>query len=546
VNCVERFKCRHDIVEVLLESSNSALLAWTECPFDTTVDEAMEAMAMDGACGIELRKAKCVAWCSAGGIENRAFTDTTSFRRPTGQQVSVLELTRGSDGLGNGGVNAGAGTVLLGEKGQLLKVRSAQEVGSADRVMRLRTATGGVILASLDQLLVVEAQGRGGQSSMSLSASKIRSWIGPLPKLFDGSSMQSLDCVEILQETHLVIEVSFESDDPVLAWTDHPKCAVGPNALKNITENEAPNCSGSHRYPASGRVSPSDLPECMRGIEPPPGHTAPPPPTSALEPLLVVQATTAYCQLGPEDQGCAPVPKSPKDQDGVMCAWGTNPNTPSGVWQPVSAETGTNGMPARTVGLRKDDLGTFYSPSDGRVWISACDQTSARRFAAGTAFRRPDGQLVSAMQLCAMPGAAAGGPAIALVGPRGSVARIRCAAAVGALQKHDFIRLQTSGGSILLLPDQWVIVEGSDGSPVAVRAEELLGWGSIAPSAMPGPSIRVSDGSRFADVERVMRVEEALQIVEVCFEECNGGMPLFAWTIQDLLPRAPAESGLLV
>jgi hypothetical protein len=179
-------------------------------------------------------------------------------------------------------------------------------------------------------------------------------------------------------------------------------------------------------------------------------------------------------------------------------------------------------------------MAEFVSVADGQP----------RRFPADTVFRRAEtpGEWVQASQVLVadvLQGLDLNGTwspvplVVAAVTKRADSSSRRCReCGLKLAPKEDFVRLRTaSAGSVLVLADQDILVEGPDGKRKPVQAEMLRSWA--------GPLPRICDHDNFSQIDCIELFSEQREIVEVRFN--GSGDAVLAWTESPLKPKSGAE-----
>mmetsp|Transcript_20520 Transcript_20520/g.56972 ORF Transcript_20520/g.56972 Transcript_20520/m.56972 type:complete len:706 (-) Transcript_20520:86-2203(-) len=207
MDCVELVQEQREVVELQFEDG-VPIRAWTEQDRPDsclTAGGIKEADDVQGECGpgqLEL-----AGWVSvtANADVPRTFPSDAAFRRPTGQWVQAGQLQR------NGG------EYVLGPRGCNVQVRSANTLDeSVQDFVRLRTMNGTINVPSGAEILV---EGNDGKPHLA-QACQLRSWAGPLPRVYDGTNFKAIDRFEMIREPRVTVEICFvQKGEPVLAWT---------------------------------------------------------------------------------------------------------------------------------------------------------------------------------------------------------------------------------------------------------------------------------------------------------------------------------------
>jgi len=184
--------------------------------------------------------------------------------------------------------------------------------------------------------------------------------------------------------------------------------------------------------------------------------------------------------------------------------------------------------------LTRSEHSTTARPPDSAPSMSACRHasvvswgsaparsTSPQCFLAKTAFRRPDGSLVRAAELRRSGDV--------LQGLGGSLVNVM------DVQKHspqerDYVTIRTHLSSFCITTEHIVLVEGPDGKPVGVQAQDVLRRCQL------GKETKIYNGDSFHCIISADLKCSNMQVVDVLFEDAN--QAVLAWQFSGRRPRS--------
>jgi len=341
-------------------------------------------------------------WVSASSSTSstsRHFPLETAFRDQSGGWVRAKDLVEG-------GKNSNC-EMLSGDRGTLVKVQWAKMSPHRSDLMRVRCATGNILLPGEHE---VKVEGKD-SVAVAIQASSFRKWPGRLPRLYDGAVYQLVDCVETYHEPIEMVEVCLEENMDLLAWTDYPRVEVVPPVT---------DIAGAG----------ADSPYSKRKT------------------------------------------KEKKKEDSMIS------------------------------------------------WISAADYSSEVRAYPANTFFKLEGRLLSAEELAAARDARGPDTQLLLQGARNALCAVK-SVSIGDRDDYELLRIRsTNGGSVVAVPKHRILVEGSDGRPIAARLEEVRAW--------PGPLPALYTGSEFKAIDLAEVVKVPCRLVTLQFVDARSSV--FAWS----------------